>query len=72
MLINDTPHISISKTHNAYISALPNLFHSIVSLALCENCLCNHTEAIEYLLQIVIVHSCKEKIGTQKGKKVAP
>ena len=34
--------------------------------------LMSHTEAIMYLPQIVTLHSCEERIGAQRGTKVAP
>ena len=38
------------------------------ALAICMS----HTEAITYLLQIVTLSGCEERMGYQRGTKVAP
>ena len=43
LLVKCAPHTSMSKSHDASISAMSNLFHSIISEELCKKCLCDLT-----------------------------
>jgi len=69
MLVKHASQTSMHESHIVSISTMPNSFHSMRSASVI---FMSRTEAIMCLPQIVTLHSCEERMGDQKGTKVAP
>ena len=61
-----------TRNHKASISAMLNSFHNIVTMRSASAIFMSRTEAITCLPQIITLRGCEERMGDQRGTKVAP